>query len=85
MQPTIDGLDSYKKMGSLMRQIKTPFLLDKVVNERDDTKPSRNKESVRENVRLIVTQDLREGDDPVHGDDFSLPSKDGAMEEDRRD
>jgi len=51
--PSKTALEKMKKQSALMTAMKTPYLLDTYVNKHE-TKPNKNKESVPENVRLVL-------------------------------
>ena len=52
-RPEKEAIDKAKKEGQLVQQIKTPYNLD-FVNKRDNSKVNKNKDSIIENVRLVV-------------------------------
>jgi hypothetical protein len=44
-------------MSQIQQQIRTPFCLDSCINNRNNSKPGKNKDSIIENVRLVVTSE----------------------------
>lgn len=49
-------MEKWNKLTALMAQILQPYGLDAFINKRDP-KPNKNKESVAENVRLLLASD----------------------------
>ena len=54
--PSTTDIEKWKKMTSLMASIKLPYNIDFYINKRD-TKPNKNKESISENVRVLLLSD----------------------------
>lgn len=57
-RPNEDAMKKWMGQAETLRKISTPFLLDTVVNSErfkpENQKPSKNKDSIMENVRLIM-------------------------------
>ena len=54
--PTQEAVEAWKKQNKVALEVRTPYNLD-FMNRRDDRKVGKNKDSIVENVRLVVTSD----------------------------
>ena len=70
-----DDLAKAKNEGQLVQQMKTPYNLD-FVNKRDNSKVNKNKESIIENVRLLITSETIFEDEAVGISDKRLANQD---------
>ena len=52
------AIKKFKSVSQVQQQIRTPFCLDPCINNRNNSKPGKNKDSIIENVRLVVTSEI---------------------------
>ena len=60
--PTQEAVEKRKKQNPLAQQVNSPYNLD-FMNRRDDRKVGKNKDSIVENVRLVVTSESGFGEE----------------------
>lgn len=58
-------MKKFSAINDHFKRIKTPFEVDSYINTRDANKIGKNKDSITENVRLVVNQDLAFEDEAV--------------------
>ena len=71
-------MEKWNKMTALMMQIKQPHGLDSFVNKRD-SKPNKNKESIAENVRILLQSDACFEDEAMGASAGGITSEDFAI------
>lgn len=63
--PTPEEMKKFSAANDHVKQIKTPFNVDSYINTRDANKIGKNKDSITENVRLVMNQDLAFEDEAI--------------------
>ena len=64
--PTPENMSADNKKSPLMKMIQTPYKVDAFINRVGErSKPNSNKDSIAENVRLVIQQDLAFEDEAV--------------------
>ena len=63
--PNDEAIKKAESNQQLMKQILMPYGLDKYLNKRDDKKPNKNKDSIAENVRVLLSSDATYEDEAV--------------------